>query len=203
MKVSENCLMIGCNKKVKTIFSKYCDSCKKTLNERGKYYKIFNKGKVVVPNNKVLKAVFNSIGFYAITLFFLFTFSKSLLASPVNVDYVVNTIIMAESSNNPLAVGDHGKSRGLMQIKEGTWKQYTKLSYDQAFDRKTNRAIGTSIVKDIIKKYGNKVTVSKVLFTYNSGIYVKKSIPAKWSIRHPNKVYRQAYLKDKHNNIIK
>lgn len=141
--------------------------------------------------------------FNFLILFLILFIKVGFAVEPLNIEYIVNTICLAESSNNPLAVGDHGKSRGLMQIKEATWKRYTKESWDKAFNPKSNRAIGTLIVKDIIKQYGDKATISKVIFSYNSGIIVKKSMPTKWTIKHPNKVYRKTHIKDQHNNVIK
>ncbi len=121
----------------------------------------------------------------------------------MSVDAIVNIIIQAESSRNPLAVGDNGKSRGLMQISEGTWHRFAGYEdWDNAFNPKRNVAVGTKIVKSIINQYQGKATISKVIFTYNSGIYIKHSLPAKWSVRHPNKIYRQVYLADAPNNII-
>lgn len=135
-------------------------------------------------------------------LTFLIISSIASKAYALDVNYIANKIIMAESSGNPLAVGDNGASRGLMQISKGKWQTYTKESWERAFNAEINKQVGTSILRDIIRKYGTKATLSKVIFTYNSGIYIKHSLPAKWSIYHPNKIYRSLYLADIKNNII-
>lgn len=62
-------------------------------------------------------------------------------------DLLVDAIIHIESGGNPNRVGGVGE-RGLMQIRENTWRDVTRrhfghpLPFDQAFDPELNRRVG-------------------------------------------------------------
>lgn len=115
---------------------------------------------------------------------------------------MVSAVIMAESSGKSHAVGDSGGARGLMQIKKDTWSRYTKIGWENAFNAKINRYVGESILKDITKRYGRNATPAKVIYTYNTGRFVKH-IP-RWTKRHPNRIYRAIFLHEiNHNQKLK
>jgi soluble lytic murein transglycosylase-like protein len=109
-------------------------------------------------------------------------------------DALQQKLIMAESSNNPDAIGDHGKSRGLMQIQKATWKVYSKEPWDKAFDPNINHQVGRHILEDINDSYGDKATEKKIAYTYNTGRYCFGDEPC-WPKKHPNKIYREIYSK--------
>lgn len=62
---------------------------------------------------------------------------------------LVDSVVQIESGGRPHIVGGKGE-RGLMQIKEGTWRDTTRklygksISFDQAFDPDMNRLVGTA-----------------------------------------------------------
>ena len=66
-----------------------------------------------------------------------------------NAARLVDAIIQIESNGNPRKVGRHGE-RGLMQIREGTWRDMTvrlfgaPLPFDRAFEPALNRRVGTA-----------------------------------------------------------
>lgn len=114
----------------------------------------------------------------------------------VNVPVLMDKIIAAESSGRAHAVGDGGKARGLCQIQKATWERYSAESWDRAFDPAVNRAVGERIVRDIEKRYGARASEALVVYTYNTGRFVKagRSLPA-WTKKHPNRVYREIFRK--------
>lgn len=134
-------------------------------------------------------------------------FSNPALAKSsisVDVNALAQKIIQAESSGNPKAVGDNGKSRGLMQIQEATWKRHTTEPYSKAFDPELNVKVGKMELQRIIKAYrakGIEPSEAYVTWAYNTGSLIKKSLPKfdkqgrfhKWTWLHPNAVYRQIY----------
>jgi hypothetical protein len=109
--------------------------------------------------------------------------------SSQELDRLIETIILAESSGRPWLAGDQGRSRGLMQIQKANWQKYTSESWDRAFEPALNKAVGTSIVKDIAIKYGARANRALIVYTYNTGKFCKGELPD-WTKRHPNDIYR-------------
>lgn len=112
-------------------------------------------------------------------------------------------IILAESSGNPRAVGDGGRSRGLMQIQEGTWRRHTTVSWSRAFEPALNYQVGMAELRRIVRVYrarGTEPTAAHLIWTYNTGSFIKHFIPKTlkgkphpWTLAHPNLVYRAIY----------
>lgn len=122
----------------------------------------------------------------------------------VDLNALTQKIIQAESSGNPKAIGDGGQSRGLMQIKEATWKRHTKESYSRAFEPELNKAVGMAELKRIVRAYrakGIEPNEGYIIFAYNTGTQIKHylprfskgGLPHPWTWNHPNKVYREIY----------
>lgn len=69
-------------------------------------------------------------------------------------DLLVEVVIQIESQGDPTMVGSVGE-RGLMQIREGTWKEVTKrhfgqeISFDRAFEPELNRQVGRLYLGDL------------------------------------------------------
>ncbi len=114
--------------------------------------------------------------------------------SESQIPQIINTIIQAESSGNPKAIGDGGESRGLMQIKKATWQKYTRLPFERAFDASANRKVGEAYVRAIIERYGDRASLPLVIYTYNTGHFVgiNKKVPV-WTLHHPNLIYREIF----------
>jgi hypothetical protein len=62
-----------------------------------------------------------------------------------------------ESSANPKAVQNRTGARGFWQIMEKTWKSYTNVSFDKAFDFKLNQKIAAKNFGSAIAYLENKV----------------------------------------------
>ncbi len=125
----------------------------------------------------------------------LFTVTSAFAqVSGAQFNTLINDIIQAESSGRAHVVGDGGKARGLMQIQKATWDRHTSYSWDLAFNPVINRQVGELIVKDIIKKYGARATAARVIYTYNTGRFLKsgKALP-RWTKKHPNRIYRKYF----------
>lgn len=123
---------------------------------------------------------------------------------PVDLNALTQKIIQAESSGNPKAIGDSGKSRGLMQIQEATWKRHTTEPFSKAFDPELNVKVGKMELQRIVKAYrakGIEPSEAHIVWSYNTGSLIKNYIPKfdkqgrfhKWTWLHPNAVYRQIY----------
>lgn len=69
-------------------------------------------------------------------------------------DLLVEAVVQIESGGNPDRVGSVGE-RGLMQIRESTWKQVTKRhfdrppAFDRAFEPDLNRQVGRLYLGDL------------------------------------------------------
>ena len=132
-----------------------------------------------------------------IETFFILILLAGAAHADAGLDRITQTIIAAESGGNAACVGDHGKSRGLMQIKEGTWKQNTRIPWSRALDGPTNKAVGQAQIKRIMKAYqrqGIKPEDALIVWAYNTGRLTKHLKPGKWTTQHPNKIYRTVYL---------
>jgi hypothetical protein len=109
----------------------------------------------------------------------------------------LDIIRMAESSGNRFSVGDNGKSLGAYQIKELTWKKYSRLDWHLfASDPKESRIVAACIVSDIIrhcKKYHARDFAEHpyraICAHYNAGINTRLT-PAQWHRRVKNRVYK-------------
>lgn len=124
-----------------------------------------------------------------------------LLSSPAlasipeaEIPRLINLIVQAESSGRPHIVGDEGRARGLMQIQKATWQEYTRISWDRAFDADWNLKIGEAHVRSIIKRYGRRASYALVIYTYNTGKFIKpgRKLPT-WTKKHKNKIYRSVF----------
>lgn len=84
--------------------------------------------------------------------------------------YLVYSVIKAESNFDPEAKSTSDPpAYGLMQITEDTWKDYNFKSYvdgKKFFNPQDNIKIGTHILADLLKKYGDERTA---LAAYNAG----------------------------------
>ena len=105
---------------------------------------------------------------------------------------LINIIVSAESAGDPKATGDHGQSRGLLQIKKSVWQKYTRLSFERAFDASANRMVGEAHVRTIIKRLGGRASFALVCYHWNCGFNSKLSFE-KWKRIQKNKIYRRTY----------
>lgn len=128
------------------------------------------------------------------TFFLLLLACQSWAVTPAQLDALVPQIIQAESSGNPRAIGDGGKSRGLMQIQKATWRRFSDESWDEAFDPEKNVQVGRAVLEQICavyqKRMGTHATPAHIVYTYNTGKYCFGELPA-WTKKHPNKIYRK------------
>lgn len=95
-------------------------------------------------------------------------------------ELLIDAIIQIESHGHPEMVGGLGE-RGLMQIRESTWKEVTRkhfgetLSFDRAFDPDLNRQVGRYYLGDLqVYLYKNRGRWrsdlrSLLLACYNAG----------------------------------
>lgn len=141
--------------------------------------------------------------YLALAAIFLMMAGPAHAFSDAQIPSIVQKIILAESSGNPRAVGDHGKSRGLMQIQEGTWRRHTTESWSRAFEPALNIEVGTAEIKQIIRTYrarGIEPNAAHIIWAYNTGTFIKHFIPKTlkgrphpWTVAHPNAIYRSIY----------
>lgn len=95
-------------------------------------------------------------------------------------ELLVEAIVQIESQGNPTMVGSVGE-RGLMQIREGTWKQVTTehmgtaIPFDRAFEPELNKEVGRYYLGDLQRfLYANREhwqsdLRSLLLACYNAG----------------------------------
>lgn len=82
------------------------------------------------------------------------------------VDYkLLKAIAIVESNLDPWAIGDYGKSLGLMQIHKTTRKHYRIPHHSLLFNPEVNIRVGAMHLKYLINKYG----VEKAIYKYNAG----------------------------------
>lgn len=98
-------------------------------------------------------------------------------------------LAMAESSCNPKAIGDNGTAYGLFQITKSTWTRYTHEPFINALNPERNIAITMKHLDNSLFKsdYRN-------IFSYhNANVKDWHTLNPKWSINHPNRIYRAWY----------
>lgn len=95
-------------------------------------------------------------------------------------DLLIEAVIQIESQGDPLQVGSVGE-RGLMQIREGTWREVTEkhfgepIPFDRAFEPELNRLVGRLYLGDLqVFLYNNRERWksdlrSLLLASYNAG----------------------------------
>lgn len=95
-------------------------------------------------------------------------------------ELLIDAIIQIESHGNAKMVGEMGE-RGLMQIRENTWKEVTRkhlggeISFDRAFEPELNRRVGRYYLGDLqVFLYANRQAWksdlrSLLLACYNAG----------------------------------
>jgi len=98
-------------------------------------------------------------------------------AEKVSVD--MKKIVSIESSNNPKAENERSGARGLTQIMKSTWEEIVQKmgedwSWDEAFDREKNLAVGTYYmnveIPRLLKHYGIADTIENRLAAYDWGV---------------------------------
>lgn len=97
-------------------------------------------------------------------------------------------ICHAESSGNPLAVGDQGNSRGLFQISRGTWTALTNLGWEKAFDPIANIRIATRYLS-----LARTSSTKELILFHQSGSKNWRKLNPKWTIKNQNRIYREIY----------
>lgn len=119
--------------------------------------------------------------------------STAWALSGAELDALLPKIVMAESSGNPDAVGPSGE-RGLMQIHPATWKAMSGEPWSEAFNPEKNVQVGRSLLEEINRNYGRRATRALIIYTYNTGRYVKDGdhLP-RWTTNHPNRIYRRIF----------
>lgn len=105
-------------------------------------------------------------------------------------DGLTYLIIQAESSGDRLAVGPSGE-RGLMQIQKKVWTQLSDYPWSDAFISAKNVQVGRALIELINEEYGNKATLARIVYTYNTGKWCRSKHLPRWTQHHPNKIYRQ------------
>ena len=95
-------------------------------------------------------------------------------------------IARAESSCNPRAT--NGTERGLFQFSEATWARYGTGPFSSAFDPHLN-------IKAAIKylSKADKFDPRNLVSFHNAGVRDWRRLNPKWSINHPNRIYRAIY----------
>jgi len=133
-----------------------------------------------------------------IVLFLAFLFSRCDIAGAEEIDNLLKTISLAESSGGKFLKGDGGNSIGVYQISNICLKHYnqthkTKYTKKDLYNEKINRKIARwylNWLKEQLIKH-NKFSIKRWIFAYNSGLSnaLKKPIPKS----HPNKIYTGIY----------
>lgn len=82
------------------------------------------------------------------------------------VDYhLLKAIAIVESNLDQWAIGDYGRSLGVMQIHSTTQKHYGIPHHSLMFSPEVNILVGATHLKRLIHKYG----VNKAIHVYNTG----------------------------------
>ena len=101
---------------------------------------------------------------------------------------IVVAIMMAESSCDSKKVDETGKARGLFQFEKETWERFSSLPFAKAFDPHEN-------IKTAIKylKAAKTIDPKGLASWHNAGTKRWWKLAKKWSVNHPNKIYRKIY----------
>lgn len=100
----------------------------------------------------------------------------------------LSTISSIESSGNPGAIGDHGRSRGLYQISKAVIDDYnrahnTSYLHQDALDQEIGKKVASWYFQEripaLLKHFKKPVTLENLIVSYNCGIgcVVKGRVP--------------------------
>jgi soluble lytic murein transglycosylase-like protein len=95
-------------------------------------------------------------------------FNEAARAKKLDPD-LLRAIAQKESSMNPRAIGDAGKSFGLMQIWKDTAKRYGVTDTDTLFQPYNNITIASRILSDNVAHLGNNYSIDNLIASYNAG----------------------------------
>jgi len=97
-------------------------------------------------------------------------------------------IVLAESSCNPNAHNKGENARGLFQFSQRTWESVSTLPFSQAWNPQANIEAGIAHLK-----LANTTNPKNLVAWHNAGVKDWTKLNPKWSVNHPNKIYRRIY----------
>ncbi len=101
---------------------------------------------------------------------------------------LMSALIAAESSCRADITGPGG-ARGLFQFEESTWRRYSKRPWQDAYDPQASIEAAINYHLELI---GDNSIKNHVAW-HNAGVKNWEKLSPKWSINHPNKIYRGIY----------
>ena len=113
---------------------------------------------------------------------------------------LVMSIIMQESSFRPNALGDSGKSKGLMQIQQRWhYEIMEEIGVTDLYDPLGNVEVGVAILKDYFEEHGE---IYHVLMRYNGGAaYAESMMKAGKVSEYAQQITERAVEYEKSNGI--
>lgn len=111
----------------------------------------------------------------SVLLFSLCKLASASVVPTINLD----VIAQIESSNNPKAIGDNGRSLGAYQLSSGVIKDYnhlynTQYSHQDALSSKISHKIAFwylhKRIPSLLKHFKKPVSTKTILWAYNAGI---------------------------------
>ena len=67
---------------------------------------------------------------------------------------LIQAVALTESDEDPLAIGDGGKSYGLMQVQNAVGSMYANATGEALLDPDTNIQAGSKFLAELVNKYG-------------------------------------------------
>lgn len=102
---------------------------------------------------------------------------------------ILVTIARAESSCRADAVGEGGE-RGLMQVSEEAWTRFSQVSWSAATTLPEQNARVAAVYLKLRRSNDPRALVA----WYNAGVREWEGLNPRWSVHHPNRVYRRVYV---------
>ena len=88
----------------------------------------------------------------------------------MNLTNLISALIMVESSNNDLAVGDQGRAIGCLQIQKAVVLDVNRITGSHyKHSEMTNRVAARAVCEAYLKAYGKNATIEQLARRWNGG----------------------------------
>ncbi len=96
--------------------------------------------------------------------------TRNTLQTMTTISNLISALIIVESSNNDLAVGDQGKAIGCLQIHRGVVQDVNRITGSHyKHSEMTNRVAARAVCEAYLKAYGKGKTTEQQARIWNGG----------------------------------
>ena len=96
--------------------------------------------------------------------------TRNTLQTMTTISNLISALIIVESSNNDLAIGDHGKAIGCLQIHKAVVLDVNRITgSNYRHSEMTNRVAARAVCEAYLKAYGKGASTEQLARRWNGG----------------------------------